>query len=159
MFVYWNYPQESLTNTHMIYVWYTYQWIGSSFLWEIACYLLNASPLSKPNVDLKRWVNSLASEIFGINFRSLTSEHMLQIMFMGTSWELALGECYRTPPMISQVQFRWWLGATSHYTSQCWPRSLSPSGFTSPQWVKFIKFNPPGVMSQQGINKTRMCCQ
>ena len=25
--------------------------------------------------------------------------------------------------------------ATSHYLSQCWPRSLSPYGVTRPQWV------------------------
>ena len=26
--------------------------------------------------------------------------------------------------------------ATSHYLSQCWPRSLSPYGVTRPQWVE-----------------------
>ena len=30
----------------------------------------------------------------------------------------------------------WCLQATSHYLSQCWPRSLSPYGITRPQWVK-----------------------
>ena len=32
----------------------------------------------------------------------------------------------------------WCHQATSHYLSQCWPRSLSPYGVTRPQWV-----NPP----------------
>ena len=27
---------------------------------------------------------------------------------------------------------------TSHYLSQCWPRSMSPYGITRPQWVKFF---------------------
>ena len=27
------------------------------------------------------------------------------------------------------------LTATSHYLSQCWPRSMSPNGITRPQWV------------------------
>ena len=31
----------------------------------------------------------------------------------------------------------WCRQATSHYLSQCWPRSLSPYGVTRPQWVKF----------------------
>ena len=31
--------------------------------------------------------------------------------------------------------------ATSHYLSQCWPRSLSPYGITRPQWVNS---SPPG---------------
>ena len=29
----------------------------------------------------------------------------------------------------------WCRQATSHYLSQCWPRSLSPYGVTRPQWV------------------------
>ena len=33
----------------------------------------------------------------------------------------------------------WCHQATSHYLSQCWPRSMSPNGVTRPQWVKFIK--------------------
>ena len=28
--------------------------------------------------------------------------------------------------------------ATSHYLSQCWPRSMSPNGVTRPQWVTVI---------------------
>ena len=34
----------------------------------------------------------------------------------------------------------WCHQATSHYLSQCWPRSLSPYGVTRPQWVKRIFF-------------------
>ena len=30
----------------------------------------------------------------------------------------------------------WCRQATSHYLSQCWPRSLSPYGIIRPQWVK-----------------------
>ena len=30
----------------------------------------------------------------------------------------------------------WYRQATSHYLSQCWPRSLLPYGVTRPQWVK-----------------------
>ena len=30
----------------------------------------------------------------------------------------------------------WCHQATSHYLSQCWPRSLSPYGVTRPQWVE-----------------------
>ena len=32
----------------------------------------------------------------------------------------------------------WCRQATSHYLSQCWPRSLSSNGITRPQWVKWI---------------------
>ena len=34
----------------------------------------------------------------------------------------------------------WCCQATSHYLSQCWPRSLSPYGITRPQWVKSTKW-------------------
>ena len=32
----------------------------------------------------------------------------------------------------------WCHQATSHYLSQCWPRSLSPYGATRPQWVNSL---------------------
>ena len=38
--------------------------------------------------------------------------------------KLVLGECHGTLLMISKV-ISWWRQATSHYLSQCWPRSLS----------------------------------
>ena len=31
----------------------------------------------------------------------------------------------------------WCRQATSHYLSQCWPRSMSPYGVTRPQWVNW----------------------
>ena len=41
----------------------------------------------------------------------------------------------------------WCHQATSHYLSQCWPRSLSPYGVTRPQWVNinnsFDAFSAP----------------
>ena len=41
----------------------------------------------------------------------------------------------------------WCRQATSHYLSQCWPRSLSPYGVTSPQWVNiFFHHSPKGKM-------------
>ena len=35
----------------------------------------------------------------------------------------------------------WCRQATSHYLSQCWPRSMSPNGVTRPQWVKYKLWN------------------
>ena len=34
----------------------------------------------------------------------------------------------------------WWRQVTSHYLSQCWPRSMSPYGVTRPQYVKSYSF-------------------
>ena len=39
----------------------------------------------------------------------------------------------------TSVQLKAWCHhPTSHYQSQCWPRSTSPYGITRPQWVVFI---------------------
>ena len=35
----------------------------------------------------------------------------------------------------------WCRQATSHYLSQCWPRSLTPYGVTRPQWVKWWHYD------------------
>ena len=44
---------------------------------------------------------------------------------------------YLTNDQSTLVQvMAWCRQATSHYLSQCWPRSLSPSDVTRPQWVK-----------------------
>ena len=34
----------------------------------------------------------------------------------------------------------WCRQATSHYLSQCWPRTMSPYGITWPQWVNVLWF-------------------
>ena len=49
----------------------------------------------------------------------------------------------------------WYCQATSHYLSQCWPRSLSPYGVTRPQWIKFTFRSPRGqwVNSQQPFDE------
>ena len=41
----------------------------------------------------------------------------------------------RSGSTLAQVM-AWCCQATSHYLSQCWPRSLLPYGVTRPQWVK-----------------------
>ena len=48
----------------------------------------------------------------------------------------------------------WCRQATSHYLSQCWPRSLTPYGITRPQWVN----TGPHCMSVL-IEVMAWCCQ
>ena len=44
---------------------------------------------------------------------------------------------YLTDDKSKSVQvMAWCCQATSHYLSQCWPRSMLPYGITRPQWVK-----------------------
>ena len=62
-----------------------------------------------------------------------------QTNFRGISCEIALIwmslDFTDDQPTLVQVM-AWCRQATSHYLSQCWPRSLSPYGVTRLQWVK-----------------------
>ena len=56
----------------------------------------------------------------------------------GSSCEIALKRISLdfTDDQSTLVQvMAWCRQATSHYLSQCWPRSMTPSGITRPQWV------------------------
>ena len=46
----------------------------------------------------------------------------------------------------------WCHQATSHYLSQCWPRTLPPYGVTRPQWVKYISI----IFSKKSSSKYTM---
>ena len=57
----------------------------------------------------------------------------------GISYEIALRwmPLDLTDEKSTLVQVMAWCHqATSHYLSQCWPRSMSPYGVTRPQWVE-----------------------
>ena len=59
----------------------------------------------------------------------------------GISYEIALRWMPQdlTDDKSTLVQVMTWCHqATSHYLSQCWPRSLSPNGITRPQWVNDV---------------------
>ena len=93
----------------------------------------------KPSRHVKM-INSLASGKFEWNFRYL----IFQIISVLDGWviscELALRwmslDLIDDNSTLVQVM-AWCRQATSHYLSQCWPRSLSPYGVTRPQWVNF----------------------
>ena len=50
----------------------------------------------------------------------------------------------------------WYRQATSHYLSQCWPRSLSPYGVTRPQWVKNMQ---AGMHTPLILNTCQECME
>ena len=90
-------------------------------------------------------VNSLASGKFKLNFRHVIFKQIVVIDGWGISYEIA---ALRWMPLdltddksiLVQVM-AWCHQATSHYLNQCWPRSLSPSGITRPQWFKLLQFS------------------
>ena len=88
-------------------------------------------------------INSLAHGRFQFNFRQVVFNLSLVNGGWGISYEIAL----RSMPLdltddkstLVQVM-AWCRWATSHYLSQCWPRSLSPYGVTRPQWVNSLVY-------------------
>ena len=83
---------------------------------------------------LTHWPLGNLNEILHIIFKWI-----LVIDVWGISCEIALiwMSPYFTDDQSTLVQVMAWCHqATSHYLSQCWPRSLSPYGVTRPKWVK-----------------------
>ena len=84
-------------------------------------------------------INSLAPGRFQFNFRQVIFKPTL----VNGGWEFSYEIALRWMPLdltddtstLVQVM-AWCRQATSHYLSQCWPRSMSAIGITRPQWVK-----------------------
>ena len=86
-------------------------------------------------------INSLAPGKFEWNFRYAIFNWILVIDGWGISCEITLiwMSLDFTDDQSTLVQvMAWCRQATSHYLSQCWPRSLLPYGVTRPQWVNLI---------------------
>ena len=84
------------------------------------------------------WVNSLAPGKFEWNFRHVIFKQISVIDGWGISCEIVLiwMSLDFTNDQSTLVQVMAWCHqATSHYLSQCWPRSLSLYGVIRPQWV------------------------
>ena len=83
-------------------------------------------------------INSLSPGEFEWNFRYVIFKRILVIGGWGISCEIALiwMSLDFTDDQSTLVQVMpWCQQATSHYLSQCWPKSLLPYGVTRPQWV------------------------
>ena len=82
--------------------------------------------------------NSLAPGKFESKFRHVIFKQILVIDGWGISCEIVLIwmplDFIDDQSTLVQVM-AWCHQATSHYLSQCWPRSLLPYGITRPQWV------------------------
>ena len=113
----------------------------------------HGSPLrmgvTKCDIKFIRLLNSLAPGRFEWYFRYLIFQIILVADDWGISCEIALKwmSFVLTDDKSALVQvMAWCRQATSHYLSQCWPRSLSPYGVTRPQWV-----NKEYMMAQLSI--------
>ena len=88
-------------------------------------------------------INSLAPGRPGCHFKTAIFNLVLLIGIFTLSKDNALIWMPRdlTDDKSTLVEVMAWCHqTTSHYLSQCWPRSLSPCGVTRPQWVKVVCF-------------------
>ena len=83
-------------------------------------------------------LKSLVPGRFKWNFRWVILKLILVIDGWGISCEIAL-KCMPVDLIDDKAALvqamAWCRQATSHYLSQCWPRSMSPYGVTWPRWV------------------------
>ena len=123
-----------------------HEWHCSSFHFSGMGYIVGANVASALGawywalrVSSKNSINSLAPGKFEWNFRHVIFKQILVIDGWGICCEIALTwmPLDFTDDQSTMVQMMAWCHeATSHHLSQCWPRSLSPSGITRPQCVK-----------------------
>ena len=112
-----------------------FTWKESS-VWTVAVIMWCDCPVG-PGRD-EWWLNSLAPGRCGNDIKSVISELILQIEFMDTcetTFRWMPGNVFYDQWTLVQVM-AWCCQATSHYRSQCWPRSISPYSITRSQWVK-----------------------
>ena len=122
--------------------------IGSPYLKRWSLYwndvLVHSLPVSRiskiesyHNMIIEKF-NSLAPGKFELNSKYVTFKRILGIDDWSLSCELALiwMSLDFTDDQSALVHvMAWCRQATSHYVSQCWPRSVLPYEITRPQWV------------------------
>ena len=106
-------------------------------------------------------VNSLALGRSQSNFREIIFKLNLVNGGWGISYKITLGwmPLDLTDDKSTLVTITAWCRqATSHYLSQCWPRSMSSNGVTRPQWVKSFRCvnHEIGLMILNSCNAVHM---
>ena len=106
---------------HRVWLCFALFWLYYDLSWNNLCF-----------------INSLAPRRFNFNFRKVIFKLILVNGCWGISYEIALGwmaQDIADDKSTLVQEMAWCHQPTSHYLSQCWPRSLSPYGVTRPQWV------------------------
>ena len=95
------------------------------------------------------WINSLAPGGFVYSIRLVNFKLISMINISSISCEIVIRWMLQhlTDHWSTLVQvMAWCRQATSHYLSQCWPRSLSPYDVTRPQWVNELIYVLQGAV-------------
>ena len=120
------------------------RWGGHQHWWRQQCScILGALPdtVSLCCNVISCILNSLAPGRFKFNLRLV----IFKLTWVNGGWGISYEIALRWMPLdltddkSTSVQvMAWCRQATSHYLSQCWPRSMSPNGITRPQWVNRV---------------------
>ena len=112
--------------------------------------ILNEVIWSKKNVF--KVINSLAPRWFEYDSKNVIFVVLMIGLFKSCENVLRWMPWDLTDDKSALVQvMAWCRQATSHYLSQCWPRSISPYGVTRPQWVD-NQGNCEKVMSNSAVS-------
>ena len=112
-----------------------------SIKYNYMCIFLNKHLASAKRQPFCSGLLTLSPEKFKWNFRYVNFKWILVIGGWHIFCEIALiwMSLDFTDDQSTLVQvMAWCRQATSHYLSQCWPRSLMPYSITRPQWVNLI---------------------
>ena len=132
----WTHRRELLFHQVIFTLCYTHssQWSESHLRWK------TFAVQSKGHLKIAR-LTHWSPGGFGCNFKNSILKLALLICTFRASFDKVIRWITQdlTDHKSTLVQVMAWCHqATSHYLSQCWPRSLSPNGVTRPQWVKII---------------------
>ena len=137
-------------DTSLYYLKYSYHMYQvQTYLWGLLrclCESAKAEDGAKTKKERRVWVNTVRPGEFEWNFRHAIFKQILVIDGWGISCEITLMWMSLDFPddQSALVQLMAWCRqATSHYLSQCWPRSFSPYGVTRPQWVNTVRPEDP----------------
>ena len=129
---------------------------------SVCCMVLHRN--LERDVVIHLWLNSLAPGRFHFNFRWVISK----LIFVNGGW----GITYEIAPRWMLLDLTddkstlvlvmaWCRQATSHYLSQCWPRSMLPNGVSRPQWVNknvdIVNMNKEKMTPKMGLNLINLC--
>ena len=145
--------QQTVCKFHLDPQYHIFHW-GSTILGDSTlCFILMCLKNSS------RLINSLANMRSEWDFRWVIFKLILMIDGWSISCEIILRwmSLDLTDEKSTLVQVMAWCHqATSHYLSQCWPRSMPPCGITMPQWVNPVYLPISSRIASLPLNNYRI---
>ena len=135
--------------------------LSQKFLFILLMYLHQKYVVPQLQQQITTFWNSLSPGDCDFDFKEVIFKCIVVITFISISIATDFGWMVQDSPddksTLVQVM-AWCRQATSHYPSQCWPRSLSPYGVARPQWVKLIIQVIDVILPTVSISLARLPC-